>query len=160
MKKSTLALALVFLILSWAQLSTLDSRPSTLSALAQGEIRVVSQTQENRFPKELALQLKAEADREIQKITVFYRLGSSRSTSYAYPTFTAGRTVQAEYALPTGGSRYVVPGSEVEYYYEIEDAGGAVLKTQPVRIVYEDTRFAWEKLEGLGVTVYYYGQDR
>ena len=159
MKRFALALVLVFLVLPWARLSTLDSRPSILISLAQGEIRVTSQSYENRFPKEIAFQLKAEGDQDIKTITFFYRVGSGRSTSYAYPSFNPGRTVEASYVLPTAGARYVVPGSELEYYYEIEAAGGAKLKTQPVKLTYEDTRFTWQKLPGNQVTVYYYGQE-
>ncbi|MDP2936654.1 MAG: hypothetical protein Q8O86_09215, partial [Dehalococcoidia bacterium] len=70
-------------------------------ALAEGEIRVTSQAYENRFPKEIVFQLKAEADKEIKKITFFYRIGSSKSTSYAYPSFTPGRVVEVSYPFPT-----------------------------------------------------------
>ncbi|MDP2728196.1 MAG: peptidase MA family metallohydrolase [Dehalococcoidia bacterium] len=128
-------------------------------ALAQGEIRVISQSYENRFPKEIGFQLKAEGDRDIQKITFFYQIGSSKSTAYAYPTFTPGRTVQAQYVLSTSGTHYLVPGSLLQYYYEIEDASGAKLKTEPTKFTYEDTRFTWQKLEGNQVTVYWYSQE-
>lgn len=129
-------------------------------ALAEGEIRVTSQAYENRFPKEIVFQLKAEADKEIKKITFFYRVGSGKSTSYSYPSFTPGRVVEASYPFPTSGGRFIVSGSEIEYYYEIEDADGTKLKTQPVKVLYEDNRFKWQKLEGSQVTVYYYSQER
>lgn len=162
MKRIAVAMALmsVFLVLPWARLPALDARPPSLTTLAQGEIRVISQGYENRFPKEVGFSLKAEGDQDIKKITFFYLVGSSRSSSYAYPTFTPGRTVEASYALPTGGARYIVPGSDLEYYYEIEDAAGAKLKTPPAKLVYEDSRFQWQKQQIAEATVYWYASER
>lgn len=129
-------------------------------AVAQGEIRVLSQTSDNHFPRDFTFLLKAEGDRDINKITLYYRIGSSSSSSYAYPTFTPGKAVEAQYVLQTSGGRYVVAGSDIQYYYEIEDTGGAMLRTDPVKVAYEDNRFSWKKLEATGVSVYYYGSDQ
>ena len=114
------------------------------STYADGGIRVVSQSLENRFPKELVFRLHAEGDQEIRKIALYYHVGNSKSTSYAYPRFTPGTRAEAEYSLRNDG-RGIVPGSELSYYYVIEDAAGASVKTEPVQIVYEDTRFACDR---------------
>lgn len=130
------------------------------NVFAEGSITVDSQTSENHFLKDIAFRLKATASQHITRVTLYYRVGNSTSYSYVYPTFAPGFAVEAEYALPTGGARYLVPGSEIEYYYEIEDAAGARLRTDPAKTVYEDTRFAWQKLDGAGVTVYHYDQQQ
>ncbi len=44
-------------------------------------------------------------------------------------------------------SRYLPPGTEVEYYYEIRDSLGNMLQTDPTVVVYEDTRFDWEEIK-------------
>lgn len=128
--------------------------------LAEGTITVDSQSYDNHFPKDVTFHLKAEASQDITKITLDYKLNSGPNSAYAYPTFTPGRSVQADYSLPTNGNHYVVPGSDIEYYYEIEDAGGGKLKTEPARLTYEDTRFTWQKLQADGVTVYWYTQEQ
>ncbi len=129
-------------------------------AVAAGEITVISQTHDNHFPRDITLHLKAQGKAEIKRITLFYRIGSSTSNSYAYPVFTAGTTVEADYVLPTGGARYVAPGSEIEYHYEIEDAGGYKLIAEAVKLTYVDTRFDWKEIQGDQVTVYWYANER
>lgn len=148
MKRVAAALALLLAMLTLGQ------------ALAAGEITVISQTHDNHFPKDITFHLKAQGKQDIKKITLFYRMGSSKSNSYVYPTFTSGLTVDAEYILPTGGARYVAPGSEIEYHYEIEDVGGNKLIAEPVKLTYVDTRFDWKGLPGDKVTVYWYAQEQ
>lgn len=148
MRKLAVALALLVAIMSLG------------IALAEGEIKVVSQSFDNHFPKDITFHLKAEGSQEIKKITLYYRIGSTKSNSYAYPTFAPGRTVEAEYPLPASGSRYITPGSEIEYYYEIEDSAGTILKTQPARFTYLDNRFEWQKIQGDQLTVYWYAQEQ
>jgi acyl-CoA-binding protein len=127
------------------------------SALAQGEIRILSQSQENRFPKEIVFRLAVEGDNPIQRITLFYRIAGGQVTNYAYPTFTPSRSVEAEYSLQTRGGQSIIPGSELEYYYEIEDNAGHKLKTKPITFTYEDTRFQWRVIKGDRLSVYWYG---
>lgn len=88
-------------------------------AYGDGGIRVVSQSYENRFPKELVFRVQAEADQEIRKLILYYRMGNSKSTAYAYPSFTPGIRIQGDYTLRNNGGR-IVPGSELDYYYVIE----------------------------------------
>ena len=123
---------------------------------AQGEITVISQTHDNHFPQDITFHLKAQAAQNITKVTLYYRVGSSVSDSYAYPTFTPGPSVQADYVLATSGARYIVPGASLQYYYQIDDAAGNQLKTQPVTLTYDDTRFTWQKIQGDQLTVYWY----
>ncbi|MDO8692231.1 MAG: peptidase MA family metallohydrolase [Dehalococcoidia bacterium] len=148
MKRAAAALALLLAMLTLGQ------------ALAVGEITVISQTHDNHFPKDITFHLKAQGTQDIRKITFFYRMGASQSNSYVYPTFTPGLMVDAEYVLPTGGARYVAPGSEIEYHYEIEDAGGNKLIAEPVKLTYVDTRFDWKAIQGDQVTVYWYAQEQ
>ncbi len=147
MKKVEAVLALVMAVLSLGQ------------ALAQGELAVDSQAAENHFPKDITFRLTAHAERDITRVTLYYRIGNSSSLAYAYPAFVPGRSIEAEHVLSTGNARGsgMAPGSEIEYFYEIADSAGARLKTEPVRIVYEDTRFTWQELERPGIAVYYYG---
>lgn len=130
------------------------------AAQAQGEITVDSQTYDNHFPSDITFHLKAHGNASINKVTIYYTVGSTNSYSYAYPAFTPGQAVQADYALPTNGNNYKAPGSIIKYYYQIEDTTGNQLKTEPVTLTYEDTRFTWQKIPGEQLTVYWYAQER
>ncbi len=129
-------------------------------SLAQGEITVVSQSYDNHFPKDLTFHLQVQGNQDISKITLYYQVGSNTSYSYAYPTFTPGRMVQAEHVMQTSGAKYVTPGSEMKYYYEIEDSGGNKLKTSQYDLTYLDTRFNWQTIQGDQFTVYWYASQQ
>ncbi|MDP2659667.1 MAG: peptidase MA family metallohydrolase, partial [Dehalococcoidia bacterium] len=137
----------LLVVLCWSSLAL---------AQAQGEITVDSQTYDNHFPQDITFHLKAQGTQSITKVTLYYRVGSSASDSYVYPTFTPGPSVQADYVLATGGAHYIVPGAIIQYYYQIDDAAGNQLKTQPATLTYDDTRFTWQKIQGDQLTVYWY----
>lgn len=129
------------------------------SIRANDDIRVLSSTIENKFPNEVLFGLEAESSKEIKKITLFYRVGISTASNYAYPTFSPGRAIKAQYSLKTSGSSYIPPGTELEYYYGIEDSEGGSLKTDPKTFLYLDTRFQWREIkEGL-ISVNWYGRE-
>jgi hypothetical protein len=53
----------------------------------------------------------------------------------------------------TGG---LPPGSSVEYWWTVSDAGGGKLKTEPARIQIEDNRYEWRRITEGNVTLYWY----
>ena len=148
MRRLAIALALLLTLVSIGR------------SLAQGEITVVSQNYDNHFPKDITFHLQAQGNQDISKITLYYQIGASTSYAYAYPTFTPGRSVQAEHVMQTSGTRYVTPGSEIKYYYEIEDSGGNKLKTDQYDMTYLDTRFNWKTMQGDQFTVYWYASEQ
>jgi len=56
----------------------------------------------------------------------------------------------------TGG---LPPGSSVYYWWTVEDANGDRLKTAPVRVQFDDTRYSWHSLTDGKVTVFWYKGD-
>ena len=119
---------------------------SSLSA-AGGDIEVVSTGEEVDFPGTVDLSVTAEGDADIVEVRIFYRTVGNRVWAYAYPEFTPANRVTANLNLTGEVSTYLPPGTEVEYYYEITDAQGNVLRTEPTVVEYEDTRFDWEEKE-------------
>ncbi|OGO05751.1 MAG: hypothetical protein A2Y60_01075 [Chloroflexi bacterium RBG_13_54_9] len=126
-------------------------------AQAQGEIAVLSSSYENRFPEELVFRLEAESSAKIEKITLFYAIKGERTSAYAYPDFAPDLRVKAEYALKSNTQKtYLPPGSEIGYYWLIEDVAGHRLQTKEAIFTYDDIRFTWKKATKDGVTLYWY----
>jgi len=130
-------------------------------ARAEGEITVTSSTWQNRFPQEITFRVEAQGQMEIEKITLYYTAGKDNATNYAYPaSFSPGQNATAEFSLKTSGRSYIPPGTDIDYYYTIQDKSGKELKTERTSITYMDTRFNWQKMERENVAVYWYGQSQ
>jgi hypothetical protein len=130
-----------------------------LSALAQEGITVTSNTYEYTFSEEIVFRLQAHSETEIEEVTLFYRYGLKGATNRRPPEFTPGQGITAEHVerLERGE---IPPGSEIEYYWRIEDAAGHSLKTEPLTFTYMDDRFDWQHLTQGRVTLYWYDDDQ
>ena len=131
---------------------------SSLSA-AGGDLKVVSTGEEVSFPGNVDLSVTAEGDADIVEVRLFYRTVGGQVWAYAYPDFVPANQVTASLNLTGEVSTYLPPGTEVEYYYEITDAQGNVLRTEPTVVEYEDTRFDWEEVKVGPLTLRYYDQS-
>lgn len=149
MKWFSLLLAFTFLVVISPSLS-----------LAQGSISLIASSFENKFPNQLIFRLEARSPAEINKITLFYSIRAEKGDTgaYAYPEFTAGQQVKAEYVLNTKKT-YLPPGTEISFYWRMEDAAGGNLDTKPSTLSYDDTRFQWRKMSQNDVTLYWYQGD-
>ena len=112
-----------------------------------GEIRVVSDRQEVKFPGGLGFDLTAEAEGEIVEIRLYYRTLENGVWSYAYPTFDPGQRITASLDLDTSGSVYLAPGTQIEYFYIIRDSLGNEHQTSLATLEYVDTRFKWKEVQ-------------
>ena len=149
-----LPLAGVFLV---ALLTVSGLTASGLSA-AGGGIEVVETSEEVDFPGNVDLSVTAQGDAEIVEVRLFYRTVGSRIWAYAYPDFVPSNRITARLNLTGAASTYLPPGAEVEYYYEITDSQGNVLRTEPTVVEYSDTRFDWDEIKIGPLTLLYYDQ--
>ena len=126
---------------------------------AGGDIEVVATGEDVKFPGNVDLSVTAEGDAGIVEVRLFYRTVGSQIWAYAYPDFVPANRITASLNLTGEVSTYLPPGTEVEYYYEITDAQGNVLRTEPTVVEYEDTRFDWEEVKVGPLTLRYYDQS-
>jgi hypothetical protein len=133
------------------------------AALAAGparaqEIAIGAQDVANNFPDEVVFRLSATGNTDIQKVTVLYQILPDGVLAYGVPEFAPGRQVQVSFHLnANGGQVYLAPGAEIRYHWEIEDAAGNVVATEPATFVYQDTRYEWESASEGNVSVHWYG---
>jgi len=126
---------------------------------AQEGITVTTNTYEYSFAEQIVFRLMAESSSEINAITLMYRVGVEPVTNRAYPEFSPAKQVKAEYIWRLQRGQ-IPPGSDVEYYWQIEDAAGNALKTEPITFTYMDDRFTWQSLNEGKAVLYWYDADQ
>ncbi|MDP2950099.1 MAG: hypothetical protein Q8P22_11245, partial [Chloroflexota bacterium] len=129
---------------------------------AQGGIEVTAQEVVNSFPQEVVFRLAAHSDSTIQKVTLRYQIMPDGVAAYGVPDFTPADRVQVDFRLKGNDPprSYLAPGAEIDYFWEIEDAAGNNLATEPNTFVYDDTRFSWDSISEGNVTVHWYAGSR
>ena len=130
--------------------------------LAQGEITVISSDAEMQFPSTITFSMEAEAASDIADIDLVYRkTGESLIpvSSRVDVDFIPGQLVAASWTwdmLETGG---LPPGTEIDYWWLIEDAAGHELQTAPATIAFDDLSHDWQSLASDQVTIFWYEGD-
>ena len=140
------ALLAVLGMLFAAFLVTGGLAPPALSA-AGGETRVVGTYQHVNYPSGVDLGITIESDIEIKEVRVYYRAAGSRQWGYAYADFDPGTRIVATQSVPVQESTYIAPGADVEYYFEVRNIEGKVVKTHPAVVEYLDDRFDWQRVQ-------------
>ena len=135
---------------------------SLATILAQGEITVISSDAEMQFPSTITFSMEAEAASDIADIDLVYRKSGESLipvSSRVDVDFIPGQLVAASWTwdmLETGG---LPPGTEIDYWWLIEDAAGHELQTSPATIAFDDLSHDWQSLASDQVTIFWYEGD-
>ena len=123
-----------------------------------GTIQVISSSITSEFPRGFRVTVQASGDNEITSVAIRLKMGQKTPGTYNYLDIRRGRVVEGElfWRTETAG-RYVPPGTVITYRFEIEDATGARVETEPQQFVYRDSRFEWTEITDGNVTVAYHG---
>ena len=144
-----------------ALLLAFSASPYPAAAQSGSGIRLVSSSAESRFPHGVVFRVEAQAAREISSITLRFQVLGQRALRYDNLEFFPALSVKSEILVRTDtAERFIPPGAMLEYFYEIEDAAGAALTTQPERFVLLDPRFDWQSIREQSVSISYYGPVR
>lgn len=147
---------LFFLLVAvWVVPVALLGRP----AAAEGGIEVAAQDVRNEFPEGAVFSVSATSDAEITEVTLRYEVAPDGSRAYGVAECTGVTSVQCSFDLKSNPRTFLIPGTEITYFWELEDAAGNHLETEPVLYVYEDSRFSWESLSEGNLTVWFYSAD-
>jgi len=115
------------------------------------------------FPLRLTFNLNASAPQPVGDIRLHYQV-ERRSfvevVSEVKLTPPQTSLIDVEYTLDMRRIGGYPPGTAVDYWWTITDATGGVTRTEPQRIVIEDSRHAWNQLQEGLVTVYWYQGDQ
>ena len=146
-------LGLVLLAATTATVAT-PARASTAG------IEVISENVQNRFPDGVSFTLFVGSDAEISSVRLRYRILPDGVPVSARPRCTTGASINCTADVGVSQASYMVPGAEIVYSWEVEDAAGASLRTEEARFMYEDDRFTWESITEANLTVYFYFGDQ
>lgn len=122
-----------------------------------GAIEVEDLGAESLYPDGVRFFVTARSAEVIGEIRIFFKtIARATAGTYRVVEFEPGKLVHGESILRTSlGTGYIPPGTEIEYYFEIRDKGGAVHRTPAAAFIYTDTRFDWRTVSSQLVTVYY-----
>ena len=129
---------------------------------AQDGLTILDSSAQAEFPYKLNFSLSAESDVNITDIRLHYRvdrMSFARVTSEVYIEFTPTTIVDANWAWDMRKTGGLPPGSNVDYWWTVEDAKGDKVETAPVQVKFEDTRYSWHSLTEDKVTICWYGGD-
>ena len=151
-------LAFVAILLVFA--ATLGAR-SVGTARAAG-IVMQSQQAQNAFPDGIVFTVTATSDRKITstRLRTFVSPRDFQNTTRGDCTGDTTVTCKATFGGSIGtNSAYIVPFTEIKWYWELTDDAGNTLQTPEQKVVYEDTRFKWKNVSAGNLTLYYYQGD-
>jgi len=129
---------------------------------AQDELTILGSSAGVEFPSRLNFNLSARSNVNITDIRLCYtvdRTSFARITSEAYIEFMPSTNVDVSWALEMVKISGLPPGSSLEYWWAVEDASGKKVETAPVRVQFDDIRYAWRSLTQGKVTIYWYNGD-
>ena len=129
---------------------------------AQGELTVLDSWAEADFPFRMNFNLSSRSNFDITDIRLCYSIDR---TSFAdiftevLMDFVPDSAVDVSWNLEMVMVGDLPPGSSLEYWWKIADAGGASLETEPVSVRFDDTRYDWSQLTEGQITLYCYQDD-
>jgi hypothetical protein len=86
-------------------------------------------------------------------------MAHARIVSEIVVPFTPSGQVPAQWLWDMRLSGGMPPGSSVDYWWTVTDAGGQELETVPARVYIEDNRYDWLSVTRGSVTLYWYQGD-
>lgn len=122
------------------------------------QLTVEEASAESQFPEGVLFRVKVSNPAEVKSITVRFNVIGGKVPRYDYLPTPVPSSGAAETLVRTGtADRYIPPGVLMEYYFEVEDTAGNVVKSEPKRFVFDDPRFTWQEIKKDTVIIRYYG---
>jgi hypothetical protein len=156
MNKKTGYLA-VFLVILLSALTLAGLNPA--SAQTPGQITVSNISAQMNFPLTLKFSSQIRSNVNITDIRLRYRveqMSFADVISEAVVLFTPGTSVNASYTLDMRRVGGLPPGANLNYWWRVKDAGGAVLETEPVQYQIHDNRVSWHNLSEGKINLFWY----
>jgi hypothetical protein len=126
------------------------------AARAQQPISVVSDQAQNEFPRGVTFSITLSVAAGVKEVRLQYHLAPDGTGATAVASCTGAATITCTYSLISGNGISIIPGAEITYHWDIEDAGADKLSTDDKLYVHGDTRFTFQTLKLDNVTLYYH----
>jgi hypothetical protein len=114
------------------------------------------------FPSSLTFKITAASDVNISDIRLHYlvdRMGHARVVSEIPLVIKPATRVMTQWVWDLRMSGGMPPGSSIDCWWTVSDAGGGKLETAPATVHIEDNRYTWRSTTLASVTLYWYQGD-
>ncbi|MEE8047156.1 MAG: hypothetical protein V3T49_09960, partial [Dehalococcoidia bacterium] len=152
---STLAAILVLVALFSSESASADESAA---------LTVMQQTVEIDYGNKITITATVDTGAiEVATVRALFRpRGGATIWIYSYPNFTVeGDSVSVEFEISTGPGSYYPPGAEFDIEIEVTSTSGEISSViSPESIEYLDPAEDWQRVEGDGYTIIYYGVSR
>ena len=129
-----------------------------LISASSDDIEISSHGSVSEFPEGIRFSIEVYSEDVVEEIALRMRIGQQKSGVYQYFEFEPEKKVVAELFWKTNtSSKYIPPGTILEYSFEVSDLAGNKRETETSQIVVYDSRFQWEEVEEEGINVAYHG---
>ena len=132
---------------------------SSSSAQVEGQLTVLDSSTQVDFPSRLGFSLSVESDVNITDIRLRYKVDResfARVISEVFIKFVPSTAVDVEWSWDMRRIGGLPSGSNVEYWWVVEDARGERIETAPIQVQFDDARYPWRGLDEGMVTIYWY----
>ena len=115
------------------------------------------------FPASLTFHITTSSDANITDVRLHYivdRMSHAQIVSEIRVPVAPAKNVTAEWLWDMRMSGGMPPGSSIDYWWTVTDAGGGTLETAPARVYIDDDRYDWQHITRGSVTLFWYeGND-
>jgi hypothetical protein len=143
-------------------LTLLSSLPASAAAQSQGQIAVTNSSAVMDFPLALNFSARVSSQADIAEIRLRYtvdQMSFASVTSEAFIKFTPSSAVKAAYTLDMRKVGGLPPGTNLNFWWQVKDASGAELETQPAGYQIKDNRYSWQNLSEGKISLFWYKGD-
>ncbi|MFC1921208.1 peptidase MA family metallohydrolase [Chloroflexota bacterium] len=123
-----------------------------------GNIQCTSSV-ETDFPLKLNFKISAESTNKITDIRLHYSTNMESFapvTSEAFIQFIPNTSVDTQWSWDMRKTGGLPPGTIIEYWWTVTDAGGGRTETVPTSISFDDNRYDWQSLSEGNITIFWY----
>ncbi len=121
---------------------------------ASDDITIIESAAEHSFAQQITFMLHARSNAEITQVYLFFRAAGDEHTESVSVEFEPGSEINTSYMHDLRRSP-LPPFATVTFWWDITDAAGRTLTTDPAYHEYTDNRFEWEQLGDNGVTIHW-----
>ena len=149
-KKLQACIVILFLILAIIPAASLS---------ATGEPVVTDTKTDIIYPNSIRFSLSANSNEDITDVRLYYTVErTSFAEIYSEVSLKYEKQKQVDVSWSwdfryTGG---LPPGTEITYWWTVEDEGGDITQTEPQKVSYSDNRYEWGSISQDNVTIYWY----
>jgi len=157
------AITTIAILLVLVSLVLTACRQASPEAINLNGFDVILSKPKVEFPNSITFDIDVGAKSDISRITFQYqiqKLSVFPVTSVAFPTFTSTSRVKTSWKWDMTQTGGLPPGTDLSYWWAIEDAQGNTAQTPASTLSFNDQRHSWQSSSQNGITLLWYqGND-